>query len=83
MAVSDPKGLSAGARKQAQWALLNELESLLEIARENVAALRDEGFDKWPLTVDARGPLKWISETVEALDALGWQEILDRGPERN
>jgi hypothetical protein len=80
MAVSDH--LSPGARKQAEWALLNELASLLEVSLESITTLRDDvkGLDKWPLTMDARGPLKWIAETVEALDALGWQEIIDRGP---
>src|SRR4051794_23035141 len=72
--------LSDGARKQAQWALLNELQGLLEVAEDNIGQLRDEGLDKWPLTADARGPLRWIAETVEALDVLGWQEIIDAGP---
>ena len=72
--------LSPGARKQAVWALLNELASLLEAAHEPIVDLRDapEGLNKWPLTADARGPLKYIAETVEALDAVGWQATIDR-----
>jgi len=70
--------LSAGAREQGEFALLRELSSLLEIALEQVEELRDGGLDQWPLSADARGPLCWIAETVEALDALGWQDTIDR-----
>lgn len=70
--------LSAGARQQAEFALLSELLVQLETAQEQIAELRDRGLDQWPLTADARGPLKWIEETVQALDALGWQATVDR-----
>ena len=80
MAVSDPKRLSEGALNQAQWALVNELASLLEHAQMNVEQLRDDAthLDKWPLTADTRAMLRQIADTVEALDVgLGWHEILD------
>jgi len=83
MAVSDPKRLSEGALNQAQWALVNELASLLEHAQMNVEQLRDDAthLDKWPLTADTRAMLRQIAATVEAPDVgLGWHEILDRGP---
>jgi len=71
--------LTAGARKQAEWALLNELAHLLELAQENIEQLRDDGLHSWPLTADVRGPLRWINETVEVLDTLfGWQAEIDK-----
>jgi hypothetical protein len=42
MAVSDPKALSPGARKQLEWSLLNELASLLEDGHKQVSLLRDD-----------------------------------------
>jgi len=62
MAVSDPKRLSEGALNQAQWALVNELASLLEHAQTNVEQLRDDAthLDKWPLTADTRAMLRQI-----------------------
>jgi hypothetical protein len=73
--------LSEGAKKHAQWALLNELVDLLEETTGCMIDLRDLGLDQWPLAADARSMMKMIASTVEALDALGWQEIINWGPE--
>ena len=74
--------LTPSARKGAEWALLNELARLLEMVQENIESLRDVGLNKWPLTADVRAELRQIAETVEVLDAFGWQDIVDRGPDQ-
>lgn len=70
--------LSPGAMQQLHYALLSELAELLENAKEQVEQLRDGGLQQWPLVMDTRGPFQWIADTVEALDALGWQDAILR-----
>ena len=47
-------------------------------ARREIERLRDEGLQQWPLAADARRKFDQIRDTVEALDAIGWREYIER-----
>lgn len=73
----DPiRALSPRAQRAAEWALLNELASLLGMAQAEIQDLRDSGTRDLHEGYDARAHIGYIIETVEVLDALGWRHAI-------
>jgi hypothetical protein len=70
------QALSPRAQRAAEWALLNELASLLGMAQEEIQDLRDSGTRDLREGYDARAHIGYILETVEVLDALGWRHAI-------
>jgi hypothetical protein len=80
MSTQDPiRTMSAEAHRHAQWALLNELATMLEDALPEAEAVRDDLDKQWP-DDDLGLYIRHINLTVEALDALGPREFEEDPP---
>jgi hypothetical protein len=73
----DPiQALSPRAQRAAEWALLNDLATMLGMAQAEIQDLRDSGTRNLREGYDARAHIGYILEIVEALDALGWRHAV-------
>jgi hypothetical protein len=72
--------LTPAQAKVAQYPILVELQDLLESAAKEVHELHESSdlIENYPLSIDLRLHLVWVQETIDALDALGWQAFVER-----
>jgi hypothetical protein len=80
--AGSPQGifLTRGQAKVAQYPLLSDLARLLADAAEDVDRMRESAdpVEAWPVSYDTRQLFVWIEELVDALDALGSREFVER-----